>query len=214
MTTDQQEINMSDYQAKLAARAAASKALQAANPHLVPVSAKNNALVAASKNVKIELQRAFPKVKFSAKTSRFSMGDSLRVSWIDGPTTEQVKAIADKYSGGSFDGMQDLYTYERGAWTDSFGDSKYVSCDRSYSDEAIESAIRTVKTKYAGNLTDFPDLVISVEQYRKGAYYTIDIMGASSHYWMLGAIIGRTLSTRTWALDQSPKAVEMEEVAA
>ena len=103
-----------DYEAKMKARAAAAAALAAANPWLVPVwSVKGGALIAAAKNIRIELARAFPGVKFSIKSRRFSMGDAIDVSWTDGPNSRQVDEIIDRYSAGSFDGMQDLYTYER-----------------------------------------------------------------------------------------------------
>lgn len=117
---------MDDYKAKQMARAAAAAALQAANPHLVPISAcKGGSLIAASKNMKVELGLAFPGVKFSIKTRRFSGGDAIDISWIDGPTSKQVDEIIDRYSAGSFDGMTDCYNYGRNAWIEAFGDAKY-----------------------------------------------------------------------------------------
>jgi hypothetical protein len=141
---------MQDYKAAQAARQFAAQALQATHPHLVP--AAGNALVAAAKNIRTELQRAFPGIKFSVKSRRFSGGDAIDVSWTDGPTSGQVDAIIDRYSAGSFDGMTDCYSYERCAWTEAFGDAKYVHSARHYSARAIEGAIRTVFTRYAGNL--------------------------------------------------------------
>lgn len=202
---------MSDYEAMQSARNSAAKALQAANPNLVPVSAKVDSLQAAGKNVRIELKRAFPGVKFSVKTSRYSMGCSLSVNWVDGPNADQVSAISGKYSGGSFNGSEDLYEYSRDAWTDAFGDAKYVSDRRDYSDKAVASAIRTVQAKYAGNLSARNINEIKVEDLRAGRLWNVEVMGNWSDYLSLQAIINRELARRTWALDRTPKPAEMAE---
>ena len=165
---------MVDYKASQVARAAAAAALQAANPHLVPISAcKGGSLIAASKNMKIELALAFPGVRFSIKTRRFSGGDAIDVSWTDGPTSKQVDEIIDRYSAGSFDGMEDIYNYSRNAWIEAFGAAKYVHSRRDMSDAAIERAIRLVSSKYA-----LPAGVeISVAAYRKGDLWRVPFDG-------------------------------------
>ena len=54
------------WRAKKLARQSVAAALQAANPHLVPVgSVKGGSLVAAAKNARAELKAAFPGVKSS-----------------------------------------------------------------------------------------------------------------------------------------------------
>jgi hypothetical protein len=206
---------MEDWKAKQAARAAAAAAMQAAFPYLVPVGGKVDSLVAAAKNMRIELARAFPGVKFSVKSRRFSGGDSIDVSWTDGPTGDQVDAIIDRYSAGSFDGMQDLYTYERSAWTDAFGDAKYVNSRRDASDKAVASAIRTVCAKYGVNLKQ-RGIEPTVAAYRAGAYYSTDIMENGSDYWSLQSIISREIARRTWALNKTAPAsvpADMETAA-
>lgn len=55
--------------------------------------------------VRRALKEAFPVIKFSVKQQR---GSSINVSWTDGPTRGQVDAIIQRFSGGGFDGMQDL----------------------------------------------------------------------------------------------------------
>lgn len=67
----------------------------------------------ASSLIKAELTKAFPGIKFSVRYSCFSGGDSVRISWVFGPTTTEVEAITDKYQAGSFDGMTDSYTYKK-----------------------------------------------------------------------------------------------------
>lgn len=209
---------MQDWKANQAAKAVAAKALQVANPHLIPVGEKVDQLNAAAKNTRTELKRAFPGVKFSVKTSRFSMGNDMRVTWTDGPNVYQVEQITEQYSAGTFDGMTDCYNYERGAWTDAFGQAKYVLTDRHYSDAAIESAIRYVKQEYAGNLKDREITEITAAQFNAGKLYDVAVMeNSDSGYWGLQSIIRRTLDKKTWCLNMTPKAMEMveaDEVAA
>lgn len=204
---------MSDWKAKEAARAVAAAALAAANPHLVSVAKEGDSLRAAAKNIRIELGRAFPGVKFSVKSRRFSGGDAIDVSWIDGPVSAQVDAIIDRYSAGSFNGMEDLYEYSRDAWTDAFGDAKYVHSRREMSDAAIGRAIRLVSSKYA-----LPaDVEVSVASYRKGALWSVPFDGGHGKQ-SVQDLISWYAYRQCYALDKSPKPVAMSgddfEVAA
>lgn len=182
-----------EFAAAQAARKFAAQQLQATHPHLVP--AGENALIAAAKNIRVELKRAFPAVRFLVRTSRFSMGDSITVTWTDGPTSSQVDAIIDRYSAGSFDGSQDVYTYERNAWTDAFGDAKYVHGTRLYSAAAIESAIRTVFSRYAANLEEIARP--TADEFRNGDLWRVMVpyMGDA-----LQTLINVELARRTWAI--------------
>lgn len=83
--------------------------------------------------IKEELKKVFPGVKFSVKSSNFAGGDSVDVSWEDGPTSEMVNDVISKYQYGHFDGMTDMYEY-----TNSRSDipqAKYVHGSRSMSKE-------------------------------------------------------------------------------
>lgn len=55
------------------------------------------------------LKVAFPATKFSVRTSLFSMGSSVDISWKDGASVEAVEAITDRFVSGSFNGMEDIY---------------------------------------------------------------------------------------------------------
>lgn len=128
------------YQARDRAKATemqrAVAALRTANPELVtPEETKGGALVAAAKNLRTQLRKAFPGHKFSVTTDRFSGGDSIRIRWTDGPAVSRVEAIACRYKAGSFNGNEDIYEYSRKPWTEAFGEAKYVSCSRDYSPE-------------------------------------------------------------------------------
>lgn len=61
-----------------------------------------------AKIIRKELKENFKGVKFSVKTDTYAGGSSLRISYIDGPTTEEVNKVVKKYEGATFDGMQDL----------------------------------------------------------------------------------------------------------
>lgn len=198
---------MDDWKAKEAARAAAAKALQAANPHLVPIGGKVDSLNAAAKNIRIELARAFPGIKFSVKSRRFSGGDAIDVSWIDGPVSAQVDEIIDRYSAGSFNGSDDSYNYARNAWIEAFGDAKYVHSQRSMSDAAIGRAIRLVSSKYA-----MPAGVdVSVEAYRKGSLWSVPFDGGWGKQ-NVQDLISEKAYRQCYALNKSPKPVAMDDV--
>lgn len=196
---------MNDWKASVAAKKVAAAALAAANPHLVSVAKEGDSLRAAAKNIRIELGRAFPGVKFSVKSRRFSGGDAIDVGWIDGPVSAQVDAIIDRYSGGSFDGMQDIYTYSRDAWTDAFGDAKYVHSRRDYSDKAVASAIRSVVAKYGEAAA-----VATIEAYSKNQLWNIYPGGGDwSNENSLQSMISAVLYSRTWALTKPYLAVRV-----
>lgn len=76
-------------------------------------------------------------VKFSVRTSRYSGGSSIDVSWTDGPTQRMVERIVKGYAGGGFDGMTD-YKYRFDSFLDGervrFG-VDFVFCQRRISDE-------------------------------------------------------------------------------
>jgi hypothetical protein len=127
-----------------------------ANPaysHLQQTSQdKYGSAALAASNIRAELKRAFPGIKFSVRSKTFSGGDSVDVSWTDGPTIAQVDKIADKYSAGSFDGMTDCYNYSSSAWTSVFGDAKYIHTARSHSVEAMKEAVREVCLEHGWEL--------------------------------------------------------------
>ena len=152
------------------AHAQALQRLQAENPALMTwakakeTGRKLGGHTMAAHNIRIMLKAAFPGVKFSVKSDSFSMGDSVGVSWTDGPTAAEVDAITDKFSAGSFSGMDDSYTYTSSPWGELFGSSKYVNTSRSLSDAAVaeilasiypeESTRPTVADYHAGRVRD------------------------------------------------------------
>lgn len=55
--------------------------------------------------IKKELQTRYPLIQWHVKSSIFSGGDSVDVSYTDGPTSHDVQSICDKYVNSSFDAM-------------------------------------------------------------------------------------------------------------
>ena len=94
-------------------------------------SGKKSILTTAA-NIRKELKAAFPKTKFSVTCDH---GSSIDISWTDGPISDEVQKIGDKYRIGSFDGMADCYEYKRSNFTDVFGGAQYVFTRRSVSKE-------------------------------------------------------------------------------
>jgi hypothetical protein len=61
-----------------------------------------------AKLIRAALKKTFPKTKFSVRSSTYSGGASIDVSWTDGPCEKAVKGVAGQFSGSNFDGMIDM----------------------------------------------------------------------------------------------------------
>jgi hypothetical protein len=94
--------------------------------------------VLGAKNIRAELKRAFPGVKFSVTSDSYTGGNSIDVHWQAGPITEDVKKITDKYQEGHFDGMEDIYESSGDMWPEIYGGAKYVMEARGFPAELHE----------------------------------------------------------------------------
>lgn len=103
------------------------------------------------KNIRTELKKNFPKTKFSVKFSRFSGGNSFDISWVDGPKTQDVDAIVQKYQNRHPDeySMGDYWDEKQSIFNKMFGSVGYVMTSRKISDEAKEK----IRAEYS-DLTD------------------------------------------------------------
>jgi hypothetical protein len=129
-----------------------------------------------AKLVRGALKRAFPGVKFSVRSSTYSMGASINVHWTDGPTTEQVRGVTSPYEGSGFDGMIDLkYSCQSwlmpdgsAAWAHSAGTSGSMGvhgpydCEKPHPDAVLVqfcadsvSLNRRYSEDFAGQIRDF-----------------------------------------------------------
>lgn len=116
------------------------------------------------------LKEAFPDVKFSVKSSTYSMGASINVRWVDGPCAGLVDGVAEVFSGSYFDGMTDY----KGSKTHLYQGQEtrlgadFVITTRSNSDAAIEKAIARVVRTYAEEFAATGDVAPTVQAFRRG----------------------------------------------
>ena len=69
-----------------------------------------------AKIVRGELKKHFPGVVFSVRSSSYSMGASIDMEWLDGPTKSEVEVITDEFEGSTFDGMTDMKSNRYSTW--------------------------------------------------------------------------------------------------
>jgi len=100
----------------------------------------------AAKCIRKELREAFPTVKFTVRSESFSMGDAVRISYWNGPTTKEVQAITDKYQYGTFNGMEDIYELKDEKVD--LPQSKYVQVSREYGYEATRYVVDKVNEQF------------------------------------------------------------------
>jgi len=93
-----------------------------------------------AKLIREALGREFPNTKFSVRSSVYSGGSSIRVSYVDGEQQNRVKKVAHYFEGSDFDGMQDMKisrdsvpVYWEGNWYMGRMGADYVFVDREYS---------------------------------------------------------------------------------
>ncbi|WLZ51947.1 hypothetical protein QPR65_22705 (plasmid) [Enterobacter hormaechei] len=136
--------------------------------HLTTTDNHNAAVsTLVAKNIRAELKKTFPGVKFSVKKHSY---DSVGITWTDGPTTAEVEAVTDKYEDGKFNSMEDIYEYNRSAFTDIFGGVKYVNTRREYSDEFVTKGIEKTREKFG---IEHVPAFCNVEKYRSGELHNV-----------------------------------------
>jgi hypothetical protein len=139
-----------------------------------PLLEVGQGMVVAARNIRKELKKAFPGVKFSVRSHGYSGGNDIRIEWADGPTLKAVKEITNKYQEGHFDEMTDSYNYDRqNVWTEVFGGTKYIFTNRKYSDSHIQKALDNFGTMDGKTYT--------VDDYKMGRIHYSD---KSHGYWV------------------------------
>lgn len=187
-------------------REVAKIVLKAKYPNLSILEPGDSALVVAAKNIRAELKADYPGVKFSVRSDRFSMGNAIRVGWTDGPNTAQVEAITDKYKAGSFNGMEDIYEYNRSDWKDAFGSAKHITTNRGQSESLVASAIEAVYAKLRGNFERDGIAKPTVAQYKTGSLWRVQLSGL--HFYGGQSVqdeVSRHLQKLSRAVAVSPK---------
>lgn len=98
--------------------------------------------VLATQNIRIELKRAFPGVRFSVRKSGYG---TVNVRWVDGPSLVKVDELLGKYQAEEphpDDGRR--LRAENQAWVHAFGGASYVSTARDHSRALVAQALAAV----------------------------------------------------------------------
>lgn len=150
-----------------------------------------------AKFLRTVLKEAFPGIKFSVKTDKYSGGSSIDIRWTDGPTVAQVKTFVDVFEGSYFDSMIDYkgcqYAMLDGQPVRFGGD--FIFENRDYSESAILEAIKTV---WAESRTILPPP--SAEDYLMGRLFSVAIKEAVNndyHANLAQTLVYRELSAKT-----------------
>lgn len=164
VTAEKEEEAKSRAEAKRIERAE----LPAKFPFLKVLDGTTSSHAAGAANIRRHLKKVFPGVKFSVRSSSFSGGDSIDVSWTLGPTRDEVEAIIDLYQDSDFDGMQDISNLRDTVFPEIFGGAKYVNGSRDCS-EAIEVVAKSLcaiyNVPYSGTWTNIPQLNCAARDY-------------------------------------------------
>lgn len=102
------------------------------------MSSNHEAPKTTAQKIRKALKKAFPGVKFSVRTSTYSMGSSVYVSYEDGPIVSAVEEIAKAYESTSFHGMDDSTEHHGYVDPDDgqlYHGAGYVSVSRTVSEE-------------------------------------------------------------------------------
>lgn len=92
----------------------------------------------AGENIRTELKKNFPNVRFAVRYKSFSGGDEYTITWTDGPTTDKVDKIVRKYQHSHPDYTGDYWDDVLSIFNELFGSVGYVMTNRNISDEAIQ----------------------------------------------------------------------------
>lgn len=133
---------------------------------------------ATAKAIRLELKKAFPLIKFSVKSDSFAGGNSVSVSWINGPSRSQIHKIVDKYQYGHFDGMRDLYEMTNSR--EDIPQVKYVQVSREITEEVKQEIFLKLRETHVGweNLT-------SMDEWSEELYKRCNIHVARDYIWRL-----------------------------
>jgi hypothetical protein len=141
------------------------------------------------------------------RSSNYAGGASIRFSWTDGPTADQVKAISDKFEGGYFDGMIDYKGcryHELDGAPVRFG-ADFIFAERTQSDALMQRAIDGLRDRYPGNFSYLADkgVEVTVEKCKAGELYSVDFYagtgGASPTNSVQSVVMNAAAKRTTWA---------------
>jgi glyceraldehyde-3-phosphate dehydrogenase/erythrose-4-phosphate dehydrogenase len=101
--------------------------------------------------IRKELKVKFPGINFKVHSSNFSGGDDVRIHYENAIPAEDVEKIVNKYAGGSFDGMTDMYNYD---YDKTGPTAKYIFVERHISEDIWEKTKLQLAKNYDINPND------------------------------------------------------------
>ena len=147
------------------------------------LSQEKNGAVQVTTNIRRELKKAFPGIKFSVKKRSCN---AVTVKWTDGVTEARVKAITDKYRDSYFDGMKDLSVSCCSSFNAVYGGVGFIFMERKYSDKMKEMAINAFRNKFGHA---FQDEDITLARFNTGELWLI-----GNDFFPTGGVQGRIKS--------------------
>ena len=102
------------------------------------------------------LKKEFPGIKFSVRSEEYAGGNSVSITYVDGPALRKVKHIAGAYESAAFDAMQDLKTcpgYTDPETGERVSGADWVQVHREYTKAVVLRAVRAILTKYGRDET-------------------------------------------------------------
>lgn len=96
---------------------------------------------ATASAIRAALRQTFPGVTFSVRMARGTAHGWIDVSWTDGPTSDMVGQVTDRFESSRFSGMDDSYH--------ATGNAQWSCCGvlhhRSHSEEMVDRAMSLVR---------------------------------------------------------------------
>lgn len=128
-----------------------------------------------AKLVRLALREAFPTVRFAVRSRSYSMGASIDVEWTDGPREADVATLVKVFEATTFDSTADLAKgvhHRLDGCPVHFG-ADHVMCSRRFSNDAVAAAIAEVALLYAADFSSSHQPAPTVEQFRRGACWSM-----------------------------------------
>lgn len=99
-----------------------------------------------AKEIRVELKKAFPQIKFTVRSSNFAGGNAVDIRYENGVPVKDIEKITDKYQYGHFNGMEDIYEYSNNR--EDIAQAKYIMVQREISQEIREAVKQEVAKKF------------------------------------------------------------------
>ena len=101
--------------------------------------------------IRKELKEKFPSIVFKVHSKNFAGGDDVTIHYDNACPSEDIEKIVNKYAGGSFDGMTDMYNYD---YNKNYPTAKYVFVERHISEDIWEKTKLQLAKNYDINPND------------------------------------------------------------